>query len=191
MSIECQNLTTRHTHDTHNTCYTRHDTRDTYHDAEKGSAEIKIIHVKTLELCAGLKSLILQVCKHKQRKSVLSKDDVDRLKYLYETVHLINFYVSSQSQENRKFRCASILVFVVFVFPSIFFVFIFAFAFVLLRVADSSMVMAVGGTHRAYSLLLFPLYDALLQTHKMVSDIYRYRHHPCVRVVSCRVCRVS
>jgi hypothetical protein len=51
--------------------------------------------------------------------------------------------------------------------------------------------MAVGGTHRAYSLLLFPLYDALLQTHKMVSDIYRYRHHPCVRVVPCRVCRVS
>jgi hypothetical protein len=103
MSIGCQNLTTRHAR------HARHTRHDTYHDTEKGSAEIKIIHVKTLELCAGLKSLILQVCKHQQRKNVLSKDDVDRLKYLYETVHLINFYVSSQSQENRKFRCASIL----------------------------------------------------------------------------------
>jgi len=98
--------------ESHNTTRATRATRaahDTYHDTEKGSAEIKIIHVKTLELCAGLKSLILQVCKHQQRKNVLSKDDVDRLKYLYETVHLINFYVSSQSQENRKFRCASIL----------------------------------------------------------------------------------
>jgi hypothetical protein len=41
---------------------------------------------------------------------VLSKDDVDRLKYLYETVHLINFYVSSQSQENRKFRYKPLLI---------------------------------------------------------------------------------
>jgi len=52
-------------------------------------------------LASEFKSTILELCREPDKKKGLGSDDIDRLKYLYETVHLIRYYISSQTDENR------------------------------------------------------------------------------------------